>query len=857
MEQQSEPSSGASAPPAWPMPRHLVAPEITHSPPLVHSKLTPPTLGADTVRRSRPLDLLRGHPGRAIVSVIAPPGYGKTTFLAQVAGASARGGQPVSWVTVDDLDNDPTILLAYLAAAFEPILPLIASNRGPLSGLVVPVADRAVARLAARLESLGRPALLVVDDVHRLTDPTALGVLTGLIDRLPPGLCVALAGRAEPDLPFARFRAQGKLLEIRPDDLALDEGEAAAMAHAAGLDVPPPELHGLMRHTEGWPAAVHLAIEAGLDDGGSPESLAEIRGSHAYVADYIWSEFARRLSEEDMQVLTRTAVLESIPREVADELAGPGSGERLWRLSKEHRLIARVSRARQEVRYHPLLRDFLAIELDRRESGAASGLHRTAAVWYGRAGQHARAVEQSIATGDTRFAAAAVTAGAPEATAETIDGWLDEIDATAFRQYPPVAVVAAWRHLLSGRPEAAEQLADLAEQASFDGPLPDGSSSFDSQRARLRAVMGREGPRAVLADALLAATAEPRRSRWHASAVWLLGEAYVLLGDLAAAEAAFREAASAPSPDDLSSTLALAALASLRIDEGDWLAAEGFIAQSRARAMSWSGAAPAPLLRVFSVDARVAIALGELPRAREDLARAGALVALANHAEPWLSVDALLHLTQAYLAMSEVGDAQDALRRAEQIVRSRPSLGTLRTKLVGLRDRVEEATSTLLGSSVLTPAELRIVPYLPTHLSFQEIADRLTISRNTVKTHAMSIYSKLWASSRDEAVRRAVELGLLPPNPVLDAAQALSSSLLPGGADEDEPLPSDRPIRLPPVILDRPVAVVRRARATRAGSPDSSGHGGSRLGRSLPRLSAPGAAVAGKRGLAGVTEAGP
>src|SRR4029079_790571 len=130
----------------------------------------------------------------------------------------------------------------------------------------------------------------------------------------------------------------------------------------------------LERQTEGLRATVHRAIEAGLDDGGTPESLAEIRRSHAYVADYIWSEFARRLSEEDMQVLTRTAVLDSVPREVADALAGPGSGERLWQLSRQHRLIVRLSRARQEVRYHPLLRDFLKVELERREAGSAPRL---------------------------------------------------------------------------------------------------------------------------------------------------------------------------------------------------------------------------------------------------------------------------------------------------------------------------------------------------------------------------------------------------------------------------------------------------------------------------------------------------
>ena len=60
-----------------------------------------------------------------------------------------------------------------------------------------------------------------------------------------------------------------------------------------------------------------------------------------------------------------------------------------------------------------------------------------------------------------------------------------------------------------------------------------------------------------------------------------------------------------------------------------------------------------------------------------------------------------------------------------------------------------------------------MLPLLPTYLSFQEIADRLVVSRNTVKTHAMSIYGKLQATSRGEAVERAVELGLLEPYPIL------------------------------------------------------------------------------------------
>jgi len=79
-----------------------------------------------------------------------------------------------------------------------------------------------------------------------------------------------------------------------------------------------------------------------------------------------------------------------------------------------------------------------------------------------------------------------------------------------------------------------------------------------------------------------------------------------------------------------------------------------------------------------------------------------------------------------------------------------------------LRDRLA-ATSGSDGAWAmsLTGAELRLLPYLATHLTVPEIASRLFISRNTVKTEAVSIYRKLSASSRSEAIERAVEVGLL------------------------------------------------------------------------------------------------
>ena len=185
---------------------------------------------------------------------------------------------------------------------------------------------------------------------------------------------------------------------------------------------------------------------------------------------------------------------------------------------------------------------------------------------------------------------------------------------------------------------------------------------------------------------------------------------------------------------------------------------------------------------VHAIGARVAIARGDVATGRAELVRAQLVRPTASHAAPWVSVDALLELARAYLAISDPAGAQTALREAEAIIRHRPGLRTLVGELVELRRRIGGAADVLAGSSTLTSAELRVLPLLPTYLSFQDIADRLGISRNTVKTHAMSIYGKLWASSRGEAVERAVELGLLEPYPGLDGFRGTGSDPFDGEA---------------------------------------------------------------------------
>jgi LuxR family maltose regulon positive regulatory protein len=165
---------------------------------------------------------------------------------------------------------------------------------------------------------------------------------------------------------------------------------------------------------------------------------------------------------------------------------------------------------------------------------------------------------------------------------------------------------------------------------------------------------------------------------------------------------------------------------------------------------------------LLAVTARLAIARGQGAQARTALAAAQRTRPLMTHALPWFAVHARLELAKAHLALFDAGGAKALYREANEVLHRRPGLGTLVAEAKDVLARLSTVADQPSGwVSTLTAAELRLLPLLTTHLSFREIAERLFVSRNTVKTQAISVYRKLDASSRSEAIARAIELGLV------------------------------------------------------------------------------------------------
>jgi LuxR family transcriptional regulator, maltose regulon positive regulatory protein len=733
---------------------------------LVESKLHRPRLRPGIVPRTALVQRLLATPAGQIICVVGPPGYGKTTLLVQWANRSRRR---VAWVTLDPHDNDPVVLLAYLAVALDRIQPIDPEIFHTLAWPGGHVVATVVPRLAAALSAMSRPVALVLDQVELLHDRACLDVVAELAARLPDGTLLALASRTRPRLPVA-LRRQGRVVEVDAADLAMDPGEARALLEGAQVRLADEHAAELHRRTEGWPVGLYLAalaLRAGAGTGVEGDAGAGFAGDDRLVADYLHAELLGRLSGEEVAFLTRTAVLDRMCGPLCDAVVGAqGSAAVLDAMDRANLLLVPLDRRRQWYRYHHLFRDLLRAELGRREPQLVPQLHVRAAAWYEANGLPEMAIDHAQAAGDTdRVARLVATLTQPAYASGRVESarrWLAWFeDRGLLERYPLVAVQGAWVQALVGRAAAAERWAAAAGRGGVGGTLPDGST-MQSYLALLEALLCRDGVARMRADARVARQQLGPDSPWRATAVLLEGISYLLDGEVDLADPilahAVEVATQAGATPAAATALAERALVAMHRD--DWPMAQTLADRALAvmRAGHVDNYAMSPL--VYAVVARTALHHGDVPGAQRHLARAACLRPQLTYAMPHRAVQILLELTRAYLVLGDAAGAKQVLREARDILRQRPSLGILPAQADQLRGQLTRIRAGTVGVSSLTAAELRLLPLLATHLSFPEIGQRLYVSANTVKSQAMSIYRKLGASSRGQAVQRAQQVGL-------------------------------------------------------------------------------------------------
>jgi LuxR family maltose regulon positive regulatory protein len=703
----------------------------------------------------------------SLILVIAPGGYGKTTALAQWVQADDR---PVGWVQLDEADSDPTTLVRDIASAVAEAQGAEHQHGAALAALA-DVGDRAaIPALIRFLGTMERPELLVLDDLDNIHGSVALDLVVSMATNLPPGWQVAVAGQRRSRLRVGRLRSQVRVVEFGPGDLAFDAAEAREVLHRLGLALPDSAVQAIVAHTEGWPAGVCLAA---LSIAGRPDPAAaadELTGDSRYIVDYFRDEVLSRESAEGVRFLLRTSVLNRFCGSLCDAvLETTGSAARLREIEALNLFMVPEDSQGEWYRYHRLFGEMLRSELRRREPGEEYRILRRASEWYEAQGAPQQAVVHAMAARDDARVARLITAYTQQLNSvngiSRVRSWLDALDEEVLRSYPPLAAMATWIWALTGDVARAQWSLRVAESGSYDGPLPDGSASLESAVRRARAALAPYGIEAMRADGRRAVELEPPGSPWHTMAALLHGCACLFAGARDEAVQEFERAARlARETAAPGASFALAQRALLAAEEGDWTTAAARAEESRRLVDSAGLHTSLSSLTTYLATARVALHRGDTRTALTAVAGAQRLYRQPSPATfPWLAAQTAILMGRILMDVGDLPAARVKVAEADRHLALLLPEGVLhdqRHNLLADLERAQAQTDAADGVH-LTAAELRILPLLGTYLSLGDIARKLAISRNTVKTEVAAIYRKLRVTNRGEAVRKALDIGLL------------------------------------------------------------------------------------------------
>jgi LuxR family maltose regulon positive regulatory protein len=743
---------------------------------VIATKLFRPDPRHQTVRRERLHDALRRGNVLPLTLIVAPAGWGKSTL---VADWLARDGVAAGWVSLDSGDDDPKRFWRYLLLAADQAGPAVgaaALRRLDMAGSdvlrdVLPGFINEVAATSTQL-------VLVLDDYHMVSSRQVHESVTILLDRCPPQLHLVIITRADPPLPVSRLRVRGQVAEVRAEHLRFSLAEAREFFDGR-LDAALPErdVHRLVTRTEGWAAGLQLAALR-LRDRSDPSGFIErFTGADWHIVSYLCEEVLDIQAPRIREFLLVTSVLNRMCAPLCDALTRRADGEEL--ISDIHRanlFLMPLDDERRWFRYHHLFGDLLRHELMLHDPAQPSVLHKRAAEWFAANGDVAEAIAHAIASGDFSLSGRLIAghwrqpfnAGQPV----TVRMWLDALPPEVVAADVSLSTARVWTALDLGRLEEAGAALDAAEASG----RPD--AHLTVLRALLMYKSGEVGgPERLLGEIRLGApgTDDPFVATVHRL---VQGISWMWLGDFGRAMELLTEAARRAEADGnrLAYIYAQGCRALMAVDRGDLALAETLVldtesvieqtlsdlhfvamfprlaaARLAARRGEWTAAVRA---------AAAAVELGRRGAGRVELAAALLIAAAASRTCP--PPNPARDHDELSAEPGPGGDPRAFLAEARGILRHCRDPGPVVAGWLADEQRAESVQARHDGLiEPLTDRELTILRLLPAPTPQRELASALFVTSNTLRTHLRAIYRKLGAESRDDAVIKARERGLI------------------------------------------------------------------------------------------------
>jgi len=430
--------------------------------PLVGTKLRAPVEVRDYRERSRlsaQLDAALDDTTR-LTLLSAPPGYGKTVA---VTGWLATRGGPFGWLSLDPADNDLARFARYLAAALRPVRPDAgAAMLGLFGPGTNPTPDLVGAIVVDAMAASDAPFVLVLDDYHVVTAEPIQRLVRFLIEHGPPFVHLVLLAREDPQLPLARLRAHGRLVELRADDLRYTVEEASAYIVDADVVLEPDLVERLVGRTEGWIAGLQLAAISLRDRPDAATLVEAFGGSQRFVLDYLADEVLGQVDDDLRSFLVQTSIAERFDAGLSRALTGRDDAEALLaRAERTNLFLVALDAERRWYRYHRLFADYLRAQLTDDERRA---LHGRAATYLEAHSLGPEAIDHALAAGSLDRAIELIEREA-RATFEagefaTLFGWLEALPAASVSANEELVSLQGWALFLTGQMAAARRCVD-------------------------------------------------------------------------------------------------------------------------------------------------------------------------------------------------------------------------------------------------------------------------------------------------------------------------------------------------------------------------------------------------------------
>jgi LuxR family maltose regulon positive regulatory protein len=443
---------------------------------LYAGKLMPPSRSGELVVRTRLIERFFNN-DKPVTLLMAPAGFGKTMLMTQLHQSLKELGQSVTWLSLDERDNDFSRFFIYVKEAICNLgifgLPTVKKDVSLRESTYSDLRAESY-ELIDQIGSSSAAFTLFLDDYDKIQSAEVISFTTDLIRVMNPGQKLVIGSRSMRRLPLATIEVNGQMNRIDSDDLIFNLDETTLFFQKQGCrELSREDINCLQSKIDGWAAGLRL-VSLGLpNEGNVSKWINDLSLSTDSISAYLSENILAKLPAKICNFMIETCILDQINGDICDAvLETNGCSQLIDEIFRANIFLALVDASRSSYAFHSIFRTFLIAELVRTRPEKIALLHRRAAVYLSSCARYAPAFEHALQANDPVLAVDILDMSAMRfvqlGQLETVSKWIATVDFTLASERPNIQRARAYAsismHHYVDAQDAMSRLRMLAEK---------------------------------------------------------------------------------------------------------------------------------------------------------------------------------------------------------------------------------------------------------------------------------------------------------------------------------------------------------------------------------------------------------